>query len=43
MTEVEFNEIVAKLVVPPYEPDFQVIKWGKRTADFERWYREPKA
>lgn len=42
MTEDEFNEIVAKLVVPPYEPDFHVIKWGKRTADFDRWYREPK-
>jgi N-acetyl sugar amidotransferase len=43
MTEEEFNEIVAKLVVPPYEPDFHDIKWGKRTADFDRWYREPKA
>lgn len=43
MTEGEFNEIVAKLVVPPYEPDFHVIKWGKRTADFDHWYREPKA
>ena len=42
MTEVEFNEIVAKLVVPPYKPDFQVIKWGKRTPDFDLWYREPK-
>jgi N-acetyl sugar amidotransferase len=43
MTEDEFNEIVAKLVVPPFEPDFQVIKWGKKTADFDRWYRDPKA
>jgi len=43
MTEDEFNEIVAKLVVPPYEPDFHGIEWGKRTADFERWYRESKA
>jgi N-acetyl sugar amidotransferase len=42
MTENEFNEIVRKLVVPPYEPDFQVIKWGKRTADFDSWYREKK-
>lgn len=42
MTEDEFNEIVTKLVVPPYKPDFKVIKWGKRTADFDRWYREPK-
>jgi N-acetyl sugar amidotransferase len=43
MTEDEFNEIVAKLVVPPYEPDFHGIEWGKRTADFDRWYRESKA
>lgn len=43
MSEDEFNEIVAKLVVPPYKPDFQVIQWGKRTSDFDRWYRESKA
>lgn len=43
MSEDEFNAIVAKLVVPPYRPSFQTIRWGKRTADFDRWYREPKA
>jgi N-acetyl sugar amidotransferase len=42
MSEGEFNEIVGKLAVPPHEPDFQVIKWGKRTPDFDRWYREKK-
>lgn len=42
MTEVEFNDIVGKLSVPPHQPDFQVIQWGKRTPDFERWYREKK-
>lgn len=42
MSESEFNEIVGKLAVPPYQPDFQVIKWGRRTPDFDRWYREKK-
>ena len=42
MSENEFNAIVEKLVVPPYRPDFQTIRWGQRTADFDRWYREPK-
>lgn len=42
MNESEFNDIVSKLVVPPYEPDFKTIQWGKRTPDFDRWYREPK-
>lgn len=40
MTEGEFNEIVGKLAVAPHQPDFQVIQWGKRTPDFDRWYRE---
>lgn len=43
MSEDEFNAIVEKLVVPPYRPDFQTIRWGERTADSDRWYREPKA
>jgi N-acetyl sugar amidotransferase len=42
MTEQEFNEIVEKLVVPPFKPDFQVIKWGARTHDFNVWHREAK-
>jgi len=42
MTEGEFNEIVSKLVVQPFQPDFQAIKWGDRTLDFGKWYRERK-
>lgn len=42
MSENEFNEIVEKLVVPPFKPDFKVISWGKKTHDFDSWYREPK-
>lgn len=43
MSEQEFNEIVEKLVVPPFKPDFQVITWGKKTHDFDTWYRESDA
>lgn len=43
MSEEEFNDIVAKLVVPPFQPDFQTIQWGGKTADFDKWYREPKS
>lgn len=42
MSEQEFNDIVEKLVIPPFEPDFKVIRWGKRTHDFDAWYRENK-
>jgi hypothetical protein len=42
MTEAEFNEIVEKLVVPPYKPNFQTIDWGLRTHDFDAWHRESK-
>jgi N-acetyl sugar amidotransferase len=42
MTESEFNEIVSNLVVPPFQPDFHSIKWGGRTPDFDKWYRERK-
>ena len=43
MSEQEFNDIVGKLVIPPFKPDFKVIRWGKRTHDFDAWYREAKA
>jgi len=43
MSESEFNEIVSKLVVPPYQPEFQTIQWARKTPDFDRWYRETKA
>ncbi len=42
MTEDEFNAIVMKTVVAPHKPDFQAIKPGKPTWDFDRWYREQK-
>ena len=42
MSESEFNDIVTKLVVPPFKPDFQTIKWGGKTADFNQWHREQK-
>jgi len=42
MTESEFNEIVSKLAVPPNKPDFETIKWGRRTPDYGRCYREPR-
>ncbi|MFZ4801953.1 MAG: N-acetyl sugar amidotransferase [Chlorobium sp.] len=42
MSEDEFNEIVRKLVVPPFQPDFKSIQWGDKTPDFDSWYREHK-
>jgi N-acetyl sugar amidotransferase len=43
LSEEEFNDIVSKLVVPPFQPDFKTIQWGPRTPDFGRWYRETKS
>lgn len=39
LTEEEFNAIVAKTVVPPYQPDFGAEN-APKTWDFEKWYRE---
>ena len=41
LTEEEFNQIVAKTVVAPYEPDFNAGH-SPQTSDFENWYREPE-
>ncbi len=41
LTEDEFNNIVSKTVVPPWQPNFKVES-GKKTWDFNRWYREIK-
>jgi N-acetyl sugar amidotransferase len=41
ITEEEFNTIVAKTVVPPYEPNFNA-EFAPKTADFDNWYREPE-
>ena len=43
MSEEEFNKIVQKLVVPPFQTDFQKIHSAGKTKDFDRWYREVKA
>jgi len=40
LSEDEFNAIVEKTVVYPHKPEFSVIQWGKRTHDYDRWYRE---
>ena len=41
LTEEDFNQIVAKTVVPPYQPDFNA-EYSPQTSDFENWYREPE-
>ena len=40
LSEVEFNEIVKKTVVPPHKPDFENMGTGPKTWDFDLWYRE---
>lgn len=40
LTEAEFNEIVKATAVPPYEHDYTHVEEGKKTWDFDRWYRE---
>ena len=40
LSEDEFNQIVAKTVVPPFEPDFDGMSFAPKTQDFDRWYRE---
>jgi len=40
LTEVEFNEIVKGMAIPPYEHDFDDQELAARTWDFDQWYRE---
>ena len=40
LSEAEFNEVVGKTVVAPYEPNFDTNEWAPKTWDFDRWYRE---
>ena len=40
ISEDEFNQIVAKTVVPPFKPDFDNMEYAPRTHDFDRWYQE---
>lgn len=39
LTEEQFNEIVMKLIVPPFEPDIKSIKWAPKTPDYDLWFR----
>lgn len=41
ISEAEFVAIVAKTVVPPYQPNFNA-DYAPKTADFDNWYREPE-
>ena len=41
LTEDEFNKVVAKTVVPPYQPNFNA-EYAPRTWDYDNWYREPE-
>lgn len=40
LTEDEFNQIVAQMVIPPHKPDLDHIQPAEKTWDFEQWYRE---
>jgi N-acetyl sugar amidotransferase len=40
ITEDEFNRIVLKTVIPPFEPDPESAEPGERLPDFDTWYRE---
>jgi hypothetical protein len=40
ITEEEFNNTIKKFIVPPFEPDFNNIKKGKKAHDMDEWYRE---
>jgi len=40
LSEDQFNQIVAKTVVPPFQPDFEGMEYAPKTHDFDRWYRE---
>lgn len=44
LTEQQFQEIVAKTAVSPWQPpDYQVIQWARKPDDHARWYRESSA
>jgi N-acetyl sugar amidotransferase len=40
ITEFEFNNIVKKTVVAPFEPDFSKDEWSPKNWDFDLIYRE---
>ncbi len=43
LSEIEFNQIVSRTIVPPFQPDFEAIEAALKTWDFEEWYREPQS
>jgi hypothetical protein len=42
MSEDEFESLVDEMVVAPNKPFFDKIPVGKKTHDFNSWYREVK-
>lgn len=40
LSEDEFNQIVLKTAVPPFQADFSTISDAPKTHDFGQWYRE---
>ena len=42
ITEDQFNDIVLKLVIPPFSPEIDGIRSAPKTDDFDQWYRETK-
>lgn len=41
LSEDEFNAIVAKTAVSPWDPDTKAIQWADKPHDYGRWFREP--
>jgi len=42
ISEDEFNQIILKTVVPPFQPDFKNIKEAPKTWDYDKWHRDKK-
>jgi N-acetyl sugar amidotransferase len=42
MSEGEFEDLVQEMAVPPNKPFFDKIPIGRKTHDFDSWYRESK-
>ncbi|WP_443629988.1 N-acetyl sugar amidotransferase [Candidatus Njordibacter sp. Uisw_056] len=38
ITEEKFNQLVAKTVVAPFEPDFSKDEWNPKPHDYDQWY-----
>jgi N-acetyl sugar amidotransferase len=42
MSEIEFYDIVKKMVIPPIELDFEGHEYSEKPWDYIKWYREDK-